>query len=321
MRGEATTVASMTGSTLTLAVPKPFDLPRAVCSYGYYMLAPNQWDATNQALHTVLRDASAAKVTCTIDQPGGRDAPKVRLQCDRQLSRADARCVKQQVSRMLRLDEDFAAWRRLHPEAWRARFDRLFRSATLFEDVVKTMTGCNVTWPNTIRMNAYLCEHVGQGAFPTSAQLASVEPDWLKRQCKVGYRAQRIVDLARDVESGRLDLAVFEGSDAATDDLAKALQSIHGIGAYAAANLCQLLGRYDRLAIDSETYRHFREVHGMATPDTPAAVKRLHAKIDRHYARYAPYAFLAYWFELWTGYERQRGSPPQWPRRMTEATK
>uniref|UniRef100_A0A7S4DHC2 Uncharacterized protein n=2 Tax=Lotharella globosa TaxID=91324 RepID=A0A7S4DHC2_9EUKA len=29
---------------------------------------------------------------------------------------------------------------------------------------------------------------------------------------------------------------------------------------------------------------------------------------EKHYSAFAPYQFLAYWFELWTGYEGRRGS-------------
>ena len=51
------------------------------------------------------------------------------------------------------------------------------------------------------------------------------------------------------------------------------------------------MGHYDRIAIDSETYRHYCDTHGIARPDNP---KQLHDAIDAHYARYAPYQFLAY---------------------------
>lgn len=282
----------MSGSRLTLTLPARFDLKRAVCSYGYYMLAPNRWDGEACALEHVLRDAQGRPMTVRITQRGRR----LKVACARALSAAEQREVKRCVARMLRLDEDFTAWHRLLPEARRAGFDRLFRSATLFEDIVKTITGCNVAWPNTVRMNALLCAQHGEGAFPTPAQLARVKADRLKRTCKVGYRAERIVRLARDVDAGRLDLGAFEQPGRTTDELHAALCEIHGIGDYAAANICSLLGRYDRLAIDSETYRHFREVYGAATPDDP---KKLHAKIIAHYDRYAPYQQLAYWYELW----------------------
>lgn len=205
---------------------------------------------------------------------------------------------------MLRLDEDFRRWHRIHPAARRARFDRLFRSPTLFEDMVKTITGCNVSWPNTMRMNALLCEHVGDGGFPTPRQLAAVSVETLKRRCKVGYRAQRIVGLAKQVVRGQLEPDQFENRSCPTREIFDELKRLHGIGPYAAANICQHLGRYDLLAIDSETYRHFRQQHGVATPKDP---KKLHPLIESTYERFAPYQFLAYWFELWHAYEKRAG--------------
>ncbi len=213
------------------------------------------------------------------------------------------------MARMLRLDEDFEPWYRLHLQSRRAKFGCLFRSPSLFEDMVKTITGCNVTWPNTMRMNQLLCDQIGHGAFPTPLQLARVRVDALKRRCKVGYRAQRIVDLARRVIRGDLDLNWFEDTSRPTQEVYDELLKIHGIGPYAAANLCQLLGRYDRLAIDTETYRHFRQVHGVTPDGNP---RKLHARIEAHYDRYAPYQFLAYWFELWQAYQARYGRASQW---------
>ena len=294
------------GSTLTVRVPPGFDLSRAVCSYGYFLLAPNQWDPVGQRLHRPLRGKDGRVINTRIDQPSDE---KVRIRCNTPVGRGDAVLVRQQVSRMLRLNEDLSRWHKLHREARRARFDRLFRSPTLFEDIVKTITGCNVTWPNTMRMNQLLCQHVGFGAFPTPEQLAKIRTDTLKRRCKVGYRAERIVQLARRVVRSQLDLEEFEDVTKTTDEIYDVLLEIHGIGPYAAANLCQLLGRYDRLAIDTETYRHFRQVHGLDHSGNP---KSLHPRIEAHYARYAPYQFLAYWFELWGAYQDRYGNAHQW---------
>jgi 3-methyladenine DNA glycosylase/8-oxoguanine DNA glycosylase len=279
-----------------------------VCSYGYFILAPNRWDGAARALHRPLRGACDRLIDVTITQAGAG----LRVAADRPLSEADKGPLRAQVARMLRLDEDFALWHRLHPQARRRKFDRLFRSPTLFEDIVKTITGCNVTWPNTMRMNALLCAQAGGGGFPTPAELAALTPPWLAEHCKVGYRAERIIRLARDVTTGKLDLARLQDPARPSAEVYQSLLAIHGIGPYAAGNIMQILGRYDRLAIDTETYRHFRQVHHLPTPRTHAGLRRLHRRIDRHYARYAPYQFLAYWFELWCGYESHAGDARVW---------
>ncbi len=293
-------------SHLTVKVPEGFDLARAVCSYGYFLLAPNRWEAAKRALHRTLHDANGRVIHVRVTQV----APEtLRVACDAQVSAGDAALLRFQIARMLRLDEDLSPWQRLHPQAAAAGFGRLFRSPTLFEDMVKTITTCNVTWPTTIRMNALLCEQVGGGAYPTAEQIASLPPNVLQRRCKVGYRAERIVRLARDVVRGRLDLARFEDRTRPTADIYADLREIHGIGDYAASNLCQLLGRYDLLPVDSETLRHFRQHHA---PRMKTLDARTRKRITRHYAGFAPYQFLAYWFELWGAYEKHAGDARQW---------
>ena len=306
---------------LTLAVPPDFDLPRAVCSYGFFMLAPNRWDSANQELHTVVHGETdrliPVKVSSRLRRSnhhrGGLQITTPRV------TRAEAARIKYQLTRILRIDENLAPFHRVHRKAARAGFGRLYRSATLFEDIVKTMTCCNVTWSQTRRMNELLVEKVGKGGFPTPAQLAACRPSRLQQQCKLGYRAERIVRLGRDVCEGKVDLTRFEDETLSTESLFEGLREIHGIGPYAAGNLCQLLGRYDRLAIDSETYRHFREKHDVPTPKDAAGMRKLHDRIEKHYAKFAPYQFLAYWFELWGAYEDRFGTASVWDENMSEA--
>lgn len=279
--------------------PEAFSLTHAVCSYGYYALAPNVWDAEQAELRRPLRDSTGGVVQVRIRQ--SPDRRSVRVHCDRTTDRADHAPLRSQVRRMLRLGETFRDWTRLHRPAARARFGRLFRSPTLFEDIVKTMTCCNIAWSGTKLMNRLMCEHIGSdGDFPTPAELAAVSPKQLAARCKVGYRAERIVRFARHVRDGAIDLSWFEQPDRTTEQLYEALRGIYGIGDYAAGNILQHLGRYDRMAIDSETIRHFRDRHGVTgEPSQVAAVAA------RHYDGFAPYQFLAYWFELW-------GDPMKW---------
>ncbi len=210
---------------------------------------------------------------------------------------------------MLRLEEDLAEWRKLHPEARRRGFGRLIRSASLFEDMVKTITGCNVTWRNTITMNRLMAEKFGEGAFPSPAELARLKPSRLKEIARVGYRAERIIGLARRFEEGSLDAAWFESAGRPTEELREGLLAIDGFGPYATANMLQLLGRYDHVPIDTETYRHYCLRYNV---DRPAKPTVLDAQIRAHYDRYAPYQFLAYWFDLWRDYERRFGNAWTW---------
>ena len=293
-------------TTLTLPLPKGFSFPRAVCSYGFFVLAPNRWRPTEQVLERPLR-AGDRVVRAALDQRGDR----LRARLDGPLARRDHAGVKAQIARMLRLDTDPAVFERFHavcPEAADAGFGRLFRSPTLFEDMVKTITGCNVGWSQTTRMNRLLCARFGpDGAFPTPAELAPRRPETVKRHARVGYRAERIVRLAVRLERGELDPAWFESPDREADELERGLRAIHGIGAYAARNMLAMLGRFDRLAVDTETLRHMRREHGATGSDAEVA-----EAARRRYAAYRPFDFLAYWFELWRAYERELGPAIAW---------
>ncbi len=292
-------------TTLTLRAPAGFDLERAVCSYGFYVLAPNRWDAATATLHRPLRDAADRVIGVRVRQRAATVDGDARLviRCDRPVDRAHHAVLKRQVRRMLQFGLDPAIFERfqaLFPLARRVGFGRIFRSPTLFEDMIKTLTGCNVAWRNTMQMNRRLCERIGSGGdFPTPTELAAVEPDVLNATCRVGYRAAWMIELARRVADGELDLDGFEQPGRTTEELYAALREIRGFGDYAANNILQLLGRFDRLPIDTETIRHMREHHGLAgeTADLAQAARE-------HYARYSPFDFLAYWCELWHhGYE------------------
>jgi len=302
---------------LTLPVPRDFELFSAVCSYGHFLLAPTRWDKDKQQLHRVLRDGSGRIVRCRVVQQRARSnrgraalrGNPLIIHCDRTLPRKHHDVIKQKLVRMLRVDSDLRGWYKLCPAAKKRGFGRLFRGENLFEDIVKTITSCNVTWPNTVNMNAQLVEHVGHGGFPTPEQIADFGEARLKSVCRVGYRAGRIVQLARGVLDGSIDLDWFERPGRTSDECYDAAKKLYGIGPYAAANILMLLGHYDRLAIDTETYRHYCKTYNVRRPKDPL---KLHKRIEKHYGRYAPYDFLAYWFELWQGYEERFGPSHAW---------
>lgn len=297
---------------LQLAVPADFWLPAAFCSYGYFLLAPNAWRPERLALERGFDAAEFGlpreRAEFVIDQPGGKGCP-LRVRADRAASRGFTAALRKGIARMLRTDKDMTAWRRIHPAAARRGFGRMSRSPTLFEDMVKTITNCNVGWPSTVMMNRLMVDRVGRGTFPTVEQLAAWTPSRLKRSCRVGYRAKRIVGLARGFRSGEIDPGWFESPQRTTEELRERLLKLDGFGPYAAANVLQLLGHDDELPIDTETYRLHCKRMAIKRPRDP---KRLDADILRHYEDFRPHRFLAYWFELWRDYEQQRGDAWRW---------
>ena len=51
------------GSTLKITTPRDYDLKRDVCSYGYFVLAPNHWDIKK---HTLTRPLHLAEGPATV---------------------------------------------------------------------------------------------------------------------------------------------------------------------------------------------------------------------------------------------------------------
>lgn len=299
------------GSRFTIDPPDDFVLARDVCSYGYFLLAPNRWDPFRRTFTRPL-DLEGGVATLTIaqpdatpgvDRPAGAGSP-LRIVADRALSRRERSAAGRHVARMLRLDEDVRAFHLVDPRWASSGRGRLFRGPTLFEDVVKTVTSCNVTWPGTVRMNRRLCEVINP-AFPSPGQLARRRPETLRARCAVGYRDRRLVELARLFASGAADAAWFEAPERTDDELRGALLELPGVGPYAAANIMQLLGRYSRIAFDTESVRHGRATLGMT-----GEPREIEARLMRHYEPFGDQRFRSYWFELLAHYEAHRG--PAW---------
>lgn len=302
------------GSTITLTPPGDYVLRRDVCSYGYFLLAPNVWNPRDETLTRPL-DLEGGVARFVIAQPGkGRGAPVVAV-ADRALSKRERSEAARLITRMLRLDDTAVAeFHRLDPRWKRSGRGRLFRSPTFFEDLIKTVTSCNVAWPSTIRMNERLCAVINP-AFPRATQLARRRPATLRARCGVGYRDARIVELAKMTASGKIDAAWFEDPANSDDAVHEALLDLPGIGPYAAANVMQLLGRYARLPVDTETIRHAKTVLGMT-----GSTRQIENAVHAHYDPLGAHKFRTYWFEVWEWYEAKRGKSWTWDPRTTGKT-
>jgi len=235
---------------------------------------------------------------------------EVRIEVSsRKLTTDDCDVLRSQIIRMLRLqDADQVVAKHFMAQnkdlANRGPVGRLFRSASLFEDLVKTFTLCNCGWGRTMSMNAALCKHIGNGPFPSPAQLARVSAKKLRRRCGVGYRAERIIRLAKLMcsENNSLNRIEHMNSSSAVSDH---LCDIYGLGPFGVANALQLLGHYQDIPADSETVRHLCQARGLRS----CTLKNVSQKAAAIYSKFAPYQFLRYWTELWQTYEDRMGGP------------
>jgi 3-methyladenine DNA glycosylase/8-oxoguanine DNA glycosylase len=288
---------------MKLSAHPPFSLPAVVHSHGWIRLAPFGEDEGSGSLTYVARLSSGQVVELDIRET----AEGVHIEPDAPLSEASQDEVIRQVDWMLGLRQDLA------PFYERARHEpklahvveraqgRLLRSPTLFEDAVKTILTTNTTWSGTIRMVEALVARFGEPlpadparhAFPTPARLAAADVETLRSATRLGYRAPYVLELARAVESGELDLEGFKATDLPTPELRKQLLAIKGVGAYAAANLLMLLERYDFVPIDSWALKmvshEWHEGQPIAATDVEAA-----------FEPWGPWRGLAYWFWDWS---------------------
>jgi 3-methyladenine DNA glycosylase/8-oxoguanine DNA glycosylase len=317
-------------SKFSVTPPAGYVLRRDLCSYGYFVLAPNHWDPRTETFWRVL-DLEGGPVRLRVAQPGRRGALEVLA--SRRLLAGEKSEAARLLTRMLRLEEDSRAIRDFHaldPRWKKSGRGRLMRSPTLFEDVIKTVTSCNVAWPSTVNMNLRLCAVLGRpvGAdvpglsaapthsFPGARRVARARASALRARCRVGYRDARIIEIARlftlPTQRGGIDVEWFESP--ATPDAAVhgALLDLPGVGPYAAANIMQLLGRYSHLPLDTEGLRHGRKVLGYSGNDR-AVMKHLR----RHYEPFGAHKFRSYWFELWEHYEGKQGPSWTWERERT----
>ena len=143
---------------------EPVDLWRTLNSHGMTELPPMSLDDAVRALEVTLPVGSGRARTVRISA-GPRRTARVDI-AGRPPGAKAAEQILRLVSHILRLDEDLSGFYELarnDPDlAWAADgAGRMVRSATVFEDVVKTICTTNCTWAATERMVAAIVEHLG----------------------------------------------------------------------------------------------------------------------------------------------------------------
>jgi len=285
------------------------DLRRVFLSHGIAELPPMRLDQKPWTFEITvpLNGFNARTIVISQARPGhglieiaGRP-PTVRA----------AAAVMAQVRHVLSLDIDLMPFYAVAAEdpdlAWVLRgAGRMVRSPTVFEDVVKTICTTNTSWGGTTRMVNALVEHLGEKApgappagpygraFPTPQAMAAAPDRFYKKVAGAGYRGPYLKTLAKDVASGRVDLeglALRSREELPDDDVAAQLQALPGVGPYAAAHIMLMLGRYDRLILDSWTRPTYARLLGKKRPVSDRSM-------ERRFRRYGRYAGLAFWLFL-----------------------
>jgi 3-methyladenine DNA glycosylase/8-oxoguanine DNA glycosylase len=284
------------------------DLLRTIASHGVADLPPNRIDEEACTLEVTLRPARVRPRTVQVE-PGKRPATALVTVLGRAPSPAVADELTERVAHVLRLDEDLSEFYALVQEdlelSWAAAgAGRLMRSATVFEDVVKTICTTNCAWSATVRMVGAIVEHLGEAApgapaegpygraFPSPAAMAEADEAFYKDVARAGYRGAYLRALAASVADGTVELeelARTSREELPDMEVAARLLALPGVGPYAAAHVMMLVGRYSPLILDSWTRPKYARLNGRKASD---------ATIERRFRRYGPYAGLAFWLYL-----------------------
>jgi 3-methyladenine DNA glycosylase/8-oxoguanine DNA glycosylase len=282
---------------------EPVDLWRTLVSHGVATLPPSELDEDARVLTVTLPLPPAKPRTIRIRE-GRRGTARIDVLGPAPSDRVKQR-LRQVVAGMLNLDEDlsplYAAAASDTELSWIvAGAGRMFRSPTVFEDVVKTICTTNTTWSATERMVSALVARLGEEsaggfgrAFPAPAVMASASEAFYRDIVRAGYRGAYLKALATDVAAGSLDLEDLRtaGPDELPDEeVAVRLLALPGVGPYAAAHVMMLLGRHSRLILDSWTRPQYARLNG--------GRKSSDRQIERRFKRYGPHAGLAFWLYL-----------------------
>ena len=285
---------------------EPVDLARTFRSHGLAALPPMHPDTQARLLEATLPLNGSTPRTVVIFQgkPGYGIVEAVGAPPEPE----EGVRLMAVVKRVLRLDENLSGFYEQaagDPElSWATSgAGRMIRSATVFEEVIKTICTTNCAWSATTRMVSALVEHLGEKApgapetgpvgraFPTPEAMAEAGEEFYKDVVRAGYRGRYMLALARSIVEGSVDLEVLDAprEELPDDELEKRLLALPGIGPYAAAHVMMMLGRYSRLILDSWTRPRYARLIGRPATD---------AEIVERFSGYGSYAGLAFWLYL-----------------------
>ena len=290
-----------------LKTPENFSFRHTVYSHGWCQLAPFELDEENWRLTYVFGGRKTGTAVISEDDKG----LKIEI-----TGNGDPEKVAADVSHILRLDEDLEDFYSLACDdirlKWvrRANAGRLLRSATVFEDLIKTLCTTNCSWGLTKKMVSNFVDKLGQPTkdgrrtFPAAQALEGLTETFFREEIKAGYRSPYFVELVDKIISGELDPETWLRSPLTTAELKKEIKGIKGVGDYAAENLLKLLGRYDGLALDSWLRSQFYKKHNR---EKPCPDKR----IEKHYHRFGQWKGLAIWCDLTERWFDEKGMNDQ----------
>lgn len=300
------------GKTHRLTPPSPFNLQSVIHSHGWWRLPPFSLNEESGALSRVDALSDGALVRYTVTEEDGA----LLLHVADALNAAQCAELEAIVARILGWELELAPFYEYLAElpeyAWVAprALGRVLKSATVWEDAVKTLLTTNTTWAMTIQMATRVAElgpsDSERTAFPTPGQLYALGEEALAEAVRAGYRNAYLYELAARITSGELDLEAWLSDDADDADqdadrtLYKRLRSLKGFGDYAVSSLMRIYGRFGYLSIDTVARACYKALHPAANA---LDARALDAAIRDHYASHGRWQALMQWLDVIRAFE------------------
>jgi 3-methyladenine DNA glycosylase/8-oxoguanine DNA glycosylase len=288
-------------TTFSIKANGSYSFNSTLFSHGWIDLAPFQTLKDEKLLIvSVKQDEKIYNIR--LSSQTDRD---ILITCESEIDNIDKNLLSKIIRHMMRLDEDYAEFYQIASEIKEYRWiiekcaGRMFRCATLWEDMIKMLCTTNCTWNLTKIMVNNLVEEIGGGVFPEPEQIAGKSEKFLREKIKMGYRAPYLVELSRSIADGKINLDIYSNWSENTGDLYKDLRQLKGFGDYAVSNLLKLLGHYDYYGSDSWSKKKFSEKHMAGEICTEK-------DIAKHYDHLGKWRGLFFWLDMtkdW--YERE----------------
>jgi 3-methyladenine DNA glycosylase/8-oxoguanine DNA glycosylase len=291
---------------IIIPVKKPFDFNAALLSHGWVDLLPNICNEKGSSYSRTQIFSSGTVVHFQVSS-SEEPFPDIFIEVDhpKKLSPPEQKEIRGCVQYMLRLDEDleeFYALCKNKKSPWKhlpQGKGYLLRSPDMFEEFVKVICTTNIQWGGTKRMVRELVEKFGDPylrdtslkTFPNPQSILAVSLQEFKNCVRLGYRADYIYLLAKQMDSGVLSQDELLNKLLSTNEIKKRLISLKGVGNYAAATMLMLLGRYDHIPTDT-VFRDFMKVKYFQN--------RQFSEEDgmRVYEEWGKWKYLAYWYDM-----------------------
>lgn len=287
---------------LDIHLPKNFNFEAATTDHGWYLLPPFYLGKDKKTFVRVEKMLSGRVISWEIEN--SNDQLHIKIRDDEKLTDREVAEVIQKVQWMYRVNEDLTDFYELCNlnTGWsnvvKLQKGRLLRSPNLFEDIIKTILTTNTTWARTVSMTENFVKHLGEKysddsdmySFPTAESILEKGEEFLDKTVRLGYRSKYIYDFAVEYSNGNYHFQDWLNPSVSTEDIAREIKKIRGVGPYALSIILMLVGRYDFLPIDSEFKKHVTTKYYPGTSPSKNQMMKI-------YEDWKEYKFLAYWFD------------------------